>query len=459
MSSFASATAPPRSRRGLALALAVPLASGCFGIPDRSYLRVGGAARPEYAAPAGVTLAEKAERFERLLDRFVSPLGTLVYIQRSGATGFEWRRQSDQAIWTGMALAAESMRWAATRDPHALERVRAFARGLHALGSIAGVRGVYARSIWRKGSIDTARALARGDDVRSGAGPYTDYEWRGDMSKDQISGVICGLAVAWLLVDDPEVRDLARRDAAALADHLIEHDLVLHDTGGEPTEYSDLNGRIAGLPIGLNALIALSAYKIAAVATGEEKYVAAYADLVERAYPSLIYWTKFQIFGKTNHNNDNMQFIATLPLLLLEAQPAIRREVARGVERTLAYVQHEGNSWFNYVAMLAVGYDRGLAEDARLTLALFPLDKRTLAVDVTGDERFEQALFSSRKGRPKAKYPLPINYRPQTTFAWRDDPYELRSYERSYGDDTASPVDYLLAYWTGRYLGFLTAAD
>jgi hypothetical protein len=433
------------------------LALGCAGIPDRDYyLRVGGAARPEYAPPLGVPLAEKAARFEALAARFISPIGQLVYTQPVSAAGFVWRRQADQAIWSGAYLAAESLRYAVTRDPAVLERVRRLARGVHALTEVTGVRGLYARSLWPTGAV----AVPAGAAVHPGAGRFRGYTWRGDVSKDQLSGIVCGLSMAWLLVDDAEIREIARRDSAALVDHLLAHDMRIVDVDGEPTTFGDLAGRIWGIPIGVNALIALTAFKLAALSNPERPhYGDAYAALISAQYPDYAYWSKFQLFGKTNHNNDNMQYLATLPLLYLEGEPETRAKVVAALERTFFYVKHEGNAWFNYVSMCGFGYDRAAAADARLTMQLFPLDKRPLPVDLRGDPRFEESCFRARGGRPKAIGALPINYREMTVFAWRDDPYALVSGEGAKGDELAAPVDYLLAYWLGRYAGFIGPAE
>jgi hypothetical protein len=274
-----------------------------------------------------------------------------------------------------------------------------------------------------------------------------------------MSGVVCGLAMAWLLVDDADVRAIAARRTAAFARHLRQHGMVIHDVDGEPTTYGDLNARIWGVPIGLNAVIALASFKAAAVCANDDAFADAYRDLLENDYADIAYWAKFQLFGKTNHNNDDMQFLATLPLLFLEGDAALRAKYVRGVERTWAYVSREGNAWFNYAAMLAFGYDRQAAADARLQLENFPIDKRSFEVDLREDPRFEHAFFTTRKGELQSPYPLPVNYREQTVFAWRDDPYALRSGERARGDEIAAPVDYLLAYWLGRYVGFLDARD
>ncbi len=451
-------------RLALRLLLVLGCASGCAGIPDHDYLRVGGAARPEYAAPPpDLSLAEKAVRFERHLDRFISPEGTLIYRRTSLEPGkpappLDYGTFADTAIWTGALLGAESLRYAVTRDPAALARVRALVGGLERLHDVTGVRGLFARTIVRREAPDPRESTDGA--WRAGTGEFAGYRWRGDVSKDQYSGVIFGLGLSALLVDDAEVRARAARLSAAIADHLVANEERIVDVGGETTTYGDLRGRIAGVPIGLNALIVLAAYKVAAHTNRDERrHAEAYAAAVARGYADIAYWAKFQVLGITNPNNDNMQMLVTVPLLALERDPSLRRAYERSIERTLRHVRREGNAFFNLVGLQALGYDRDLHEDALLTLRLFPLERRIFAVDATGDARFATTLLDNRKGVEKADGALPVNYRPASAWAWRDDPYALRHAGGAVGEVESPAADFILAYWLGRWLGYVRARD
>jgi len=435
-------------RRGMLLTLVV--LGGCYGVPPGSRLDIPGAARPEYRTPKGLSLAEKAARFEALTDRFIAPEGMLVYCQPGYDKPFHYANLSDEPIWTGSLLGAEAMRYAATGETAALERVRTLARGLHTLQAATGVPGVLARSVWRNGTVPAIPGRER----PAGGAFAKTHSLRGDVSKDELSGTLFGWTFAALLSGDPAVRRQITDDVRAFAARLIEHDYSLVDVDGEETTYGNCRGRIFGVPIGLNALICLVTTKLAWRLTGEARFGRAYLELVDAGYPEIAYWGKIQLFHKTNHNNDNMHLLVASAYLALEPDEARRRPVIEGMERTWWYVRYEGNSWFNYALMGAFGYDRQGARDARLQLERFPLERRRLGFDLSDDPRFPHALFSNRKGEPTGLYAMPITYRTITSNVWKSCPYSLD--EQSVDEEEiCAPIDYLLAYYAGLYWGFL----
>jgi len=213
-----------------------------------------------------------------------------------------------------------------------------------------------------------------------------------------------------------------------------------------------------------NARIALAAMKTAADATGEPRYQKAYEELVRRGYARAGVWAKFQFFGRSNGNNDVMALLSLFNLLRFETDPPsgpgkARLSYLRSCERFRDYVRHDGNSFFNFILAWALGGDRQLAEDGRLTLHLFPMEKRALETDVAGREDIPRAFFNGWRGRPQAAHPLPINYRSQTTWVWRDNPRQLTSQPGAKGTEEAAATDYLAAYWLGRYLGFIPPTE
>ncbi|GIW72587.1 MAG: hypothetical protein KatS3mg102_2129 [Planctomycetota bacterium] len=439
-----------------ALALGWVWGGGC-GIPQHDALDLPGAARPELEGGERLSLAAKASYFERVLEaRFIAPEGWVTYRQPATATAHTYRSTADCTIWTGCLLGAEAFRWAVTRQPRARERALLHLEGLHALGQVSGERGVWARAMWPAG-LPHIRRLP---EHRPGQGRYAGYEYRGDVSKDQISGVVFGLACAWKLLaaEEPRARALVREDATALAAHLLEHGLVLH-WEGRPTTHGKLKGRIYGAPIGLHALIVLAAFKLAALSSGEERFRLAYRELLEQGYPELTYWTKFQLLGLTNHNNDNMQMLAAAALLLLEEDERVRAPVRAGLERTWRYVRREGNSWFTYVCQAAARErDAWALEQARRSLERFPLELRNLPFDLREDPRLAAVPrrgWPLHHGVPTVWWALPVSYRQPTSFIWRSCPYELVA--GGDGSVVNAPVDYVLAYWAGRYWGLLPA--
>jgi len=441
--------------RAFLAALALLPSSGC-GIPEGNYLRIGGAARSEYA-PSPLSLKEKAARFEELFREHLSPEGLNVYILTGDLTAdraMETVTLSDGAIWTGVALGTQCLRFAVTGEEEARREVRLMAKGLHALHQVTGIRGHFARMIARRTIPDSRE----GGKWYPGAGRWSGYRWKGDTSKDQYAGIIFGLALAATLSPDPDVRATAAEDARAVADHLMEHDYQIVGPEGRTT-FGDLRGRAWGVPIGVNALISLAAIKTAAVATREPRYAEEYAELIRRGYASAAVWAKFQFFGRSNGNNDVMALLSLFNLLRLEEDPNVRKLLWTSCRRFCDYVRYDGNSFFNFILAWGLGGDLQLEEDAVHTLRLFPLEKRNFSTDSTGRPEFRRAFWNGWRGRAQATGALPINYRPQSTWVWRDNARQLQNLQGEEGVNRAAPTDYLAAYWLGRYLGYLTAEN
>lgn len=448
-------------KRAVAAALAallLALLAACAGVPDRNHLAIPGAAREELLTPEGTTLAAKAEHFRREIDaRFLSPKGTLQYVQRTGAEGFEYADLADVPIWGGALTGAEALRFLATRDPAARDATLGLVLGLDFLQEVTGVPGLLARNAVPRDAVPAGDGTIFFD----AAPPHEEFLYRGDVSRDQYAGALFGYAMAFFaLGDDPAVAAAVRAGAAPIADHLLANGFRLRERGGKFTKHGDLRVHWGGIvPIGVNAGISLLALKLAHLSTGEPRYAAAYRDLVADGAAGALFWSKFQVFGKTNQNNDNMQYMANLPLALLEEDPALRRAYLDALARTWEYVRLEGNSFFTFATASVLPVEARAIDEARDTLRRFPTWKSRLKVDVTDVAAFGRFPFTNRRGVPKADGALPISYRAPSTYAWRDDPFALVSGGEPEGDTVFSGADYLLAYWLGRATGFVGAND
>ena len=113
---------------------------------------------------------------------------------------------ADMAIWTGCYLGAESFRYAVTGDLEAKKRVDQCVEGLGLTQEVTGVPGLIARSV-RKRFKDSSNPMApEGPNLylpsihekwRVGEGAFSDYEWLGDVSSDQLDGVVFGEGIAF----------------------------------------------------------------------------------------------------------------------------------------------------------------------------------------------------------------------------------------------------------------------
>lgn len=110
---------------------------------------------------------------------------------------------------------------------------------------------------------------------------------------------------------------------------------------------------------------------------------------------------------------------------------------------------------FYYDCLMRVG-DAALAaavEDAVCTLRRMPADRTD--VDVPAAD-YETAC-TNRLGDPNAAEIVPVEERCYDNYLWRLDPYEIPQGHVGTPGKVHSPEDWLLAYWLGRYHGFIPA--
>ena len=121
--------------------------------------------------------------------------------------------------------------------------------------------------------------------------------------------------------------------------------------------------------------------------------------------------------------------------------------------------EHLRNSWYNFAwaAMKPLGPDSDgpayqTVEDAICTMKQFPASQAVQDMDST-------ALYphycDGRLGSSMAESPIPMAQRCVSTFAFWGNPYNRHSCTAAPWV-VKQPGDYLLAYWMGRYYGFIT---
>src|SRR5437870_8073889 len=120
-----------------------------------------------------------------------------------------YTRAGDSATWTGHYLAAEAFRYQVTRSAEALANIRNAVQGIKTLVDVTGTN-LLARCFVPINSPYAAGI--RSEEAHNGI--YTNTSagllWVGNTSRDQYTGVIFGLGVAFDLVDDSGVQSAIR---------------------------------------------------------------------------------------------------------------------------------------------------------------------------------------------------------------------------------------------------------
>jgi hypothetical protein len=436
------------SPRPLACALLLALlAGGCARF--QPWRTPEGIERWQEPAPPRLSLHARAAAYQaRLAELHQMPDGVIRYRVHASQTRDDYGDLPDGPFFAGLYLASQALRLAATGEADARSEVERTLAGMELLMAVTGRPGLLARWVGRGPS-------PRGTDwLPSAALP--GYWWRADVSKDQLAGYACGLGVALAVLPDPGLRARVARLAGPLAQHLDEHALRIVDHDGERTTHGELRPRLAGFPVGVNALIVLAVAK-AAHAAGADSGL--YASLLADGALDAAGAAHWRAPGNTKRVNENMAYVALLPLLLLETDAALAGELRTIEARLWRKVAGEHNAFFALVHAAASG-DAAARAEGLAALREFPDEKRDHPVDLTRDGfDVERSRWKNSKGEPRARAPLPLWLRPAGSNLWVNDPRLMAGSLRDRGETAYSGVDYLLAYWLGRERGFVAAGD
>ncbi|HVB09960.1 MAG TPA: hypothetical protein VNM16_06295 [Bacillota bacterium] len=405
-------------------------------------------------APRPTTLAAKAAVLEGRLRQRHLRLGAYVaeaVLPAPGeGTGPRPVPSDNDGLWTGMYLAAEAYRFAATGQPDAAANAHAAFAALERLEAVTTIPGYPTKAI-----------------VEAAAGPPPDdgtpwypsadgrWLWKGNCSSDEIVGHMYAYALYHDLVAGTEQRAQVAALVGRIIGHILEHDLQIIEFG-QRTRWGYWNPEAVngaeGLwgDRGLNSLEILSHLRVARHVLGDGPHREVHDRLVGmHGYARNTLRAKLDLVGHVNHSDDELAFLAYDPLLRYEDDPQLRAIYLEGLERLWALERPERNPLWNFIHAVHTGDPAGLAEAVQ-TLRELPAD--TVAWPVRNAQRADVTLdpIPDRHGRRQLTRVLP--YDELAVVRWNGNPYQAEAGDpRVEGDG----VHYLLPYWMGRQHGFI----
>ena len=480
-----------------------------------------------------LTLVEKAEKYDLLAQTLhVHPqykrLENVTVAQGytdQNATWenvVQWHTGENDGLWTGLYIASQAFRYAATKEQQALDNLELMLEGMRMGMEITGVPGLFTREYINPdisgmacpANNDSYLPDVEKDDNRwvrvdtdgtilvwDGAAfertshvvpvEFAGYCWLDNVSKDEYSGHMLALGAVWMLVDDPTVRGLAEGLLDRVGSHFLDNGMVTVDWDGRITEH----GRYWPLALddwpGYNAILGLSYIQMAAAATGRPDLHDFYTDcllqqngpndcLPHYLTPPVSYADFLKLTGlywghdacKANWNNFAMTFVGMFTLVWYERDAALRAQYQDILENTM--FTHRGNvremrnqlnaAWSLIAASMkntgpgSTGQDVEAVNGAICALRQFPESQAVPTLDV-GEQDF------------------PINPNCESRFAGEFltfDPVPVyqrcpstfiwwgNPYEHQHCTENLqsirSPADYLLPYWMARYFGYIDQA-
>jgi uncharacterized protein (TIGR03437 family) len=346
-----------------------------------------------------------------------------------------YTRCGDSAIWTGHYLAAEAFRYNVTHAPDALKNVKTSIAGIKSLVDVTGTN-LLARCL-----VPMSSPFAAGiQSEESHSGIYTNNSageiWVGNTSRDQYSGVMFGLSVAFDMVDDAGVRSSVSDLVTRMIDFLRGHSWsVVMPDGSTSTTFAIRPDQI------------LSFLQVARH-VNSDRFSTTYDIQRILLAATVTIPIGVEVTSDDSYFKFNLDYINLYNLIRLESGSATTLyRAAYNILRN--HTAEHQNAFFDVI-------DRGLngpnpARDAeiRSLLSLWLLrSRRDRSVDLHG---------TVPVCGDQACQPVPVNLRPPTDFLWQRNPFQLAG--GGTGLIESAGIDYILPYWMARYYGVALATD
>ena len=368
----------------------------------------------------------KAAEYERALQARHLRDGGLVIggVDFPFPKGHAWEDDENTAYLTGAYLAALAFRYAATGDPEARAQARRCAASLRKLSEVTGCPGYLARW-WRP--VQEGVNPEEGGWLAKAWQTNGPYRWLGNLSTDQLTGVLFGYSVYYDLAADEPERALVAKHVDEIVGRIVGHGMKVLNPDGTPTTWYDMAPET--LQQTVYAPVALHLLKVAYQVTGDRQYEAKYRELaLEHDY--LGRSIKQPTFDDWNRSDDVMSFESFYTTITHEKDQAIREALLRALSANWEDVKADGRYLFGifYDALVpgAGQSAQGLAE-----LVDYPSHKIRV------------------KGHVRQDHIVPAW---QRSYGW----FEFMCDTRSQVVGSEEPgVDYLLAYWMARHHGLV----
>jgi len=378
----------------------------------------------------------------------------------------------DSMIWTGMYLGSQALRFAVTGEAEARQEVIRLVGYMHDNMAITATPGYIGRYADRDEPPFNCNYPDTNDWKVRGTGEWEGYYWVHQTSRDQYSGYMWGMGLAYQHIDDEATRAVIREDLRAVVQMLEDNDWHITDENGEWTG----NGAHWVGPVVRLAWLAIAARVI------DEPHYGELLDEQYRVNKPLLFVDTLSLYNRyAEFFGNNLRHLAYQSIFRLWPDRERLAEMYDvWMQANRPWMKEIHNPWFDSVhwtgcRRLGVCTDEDTAyieADARHTLGLYwdvvnykkeivcsdqPLDPTSLALDEILD-RFPE-LREIIDIEPQTLEARELDDRHWTDMYWQSGGHFDASCHTAEDRTLVSAgFDYLVAYWMGVYYGILPGA-
>ena len=408
------------------------------------------------------TFYEKQVRTRHIRDGFNGTLGRM----KNGNLATGTLQDSDNdGLWTSMYLGGQIFRYAATKDPQALQNCRESLDAMERLYDINKIPGFPSRSYERTGYKYEDKPWRRTDDP--------EWDWKSTTSSDEVIGHIFAFGAMAELIDDKDLKSRSIALIDTLMSHIIKNDMYLVDWDGKPTLWGKWHpDYVNNFPINvgdrkLNSSNIVAMLQTAYHFTKKEKYKAKAFELMKKHgyYENLMRpmkiigqapgnasdWSKM-LSGDWNHSDDEMYYMGYWGLYRYAFNDTLKANYKKAIVDHWQFERPEKDGLWNILTAITGIQDFDL-EESVWYLQEYPLDM--IDWTVKNSHRKDIELLPPNFIEQTTKEVLP----PDELGIIRHNNSRFILDRNGRGSSEMSAGDiWLLPYWAGRYLGVISGA-
>ena len=402
-----------------------------------------------------MTLAKRAEIIESRIDKWHRREGVVaacILDDAENPTSRVIHDDDNDGLWTSYHVMAMSLAYATTGDEKYLESAKKSMHAMIMLQNVSGLPGLPARSV-----VPLSMRAEKNKQWREA--PDGKHLWKSDTSSDEIDGHFFAFYAYWehIAKNIPEEAALIKKQVSDLMNYIVDNNYQLIDWDGERTKWGFWNPELLNdnpehySESGLNSAQILSFLKVAYYITGNEKFKNHYDKLITKhGYLANVLLEKKLFPDLNNHSDNQLGFVALYPLFQLEYDSVARNALQRTARRHYRVLDKDGSAFF-YFAAASIDPDFVNIRAGVENLRQIATDRRQWKMKNSNRKDIVWSPYKSRFGRRQLIHVLPADER--NFEKWNRNPYYPDAGKGGKVEDDGA--SWLLAYWMGRYHGFI----
>ena len=369
----------------------------------------------------------------------------------------------DGAIWTGTYLAALSFRYSVEPNKPLLEDIKSTLTTIERLCHVSGIPGLVCRQFYEGKPQKKHHTYSP---------IYKNCSYEARTSRDQVTGILFGLAACKRYVNDTGIQLRIKQLASKIIAQIYTKN---YPWGGKSLKHWTLKLPVLKTTVKCTHSMRVFCAAMGFYLAGEKKYKDLYKK--EMAWGNRLWGGMFSFHRakvRSEYYSNNLRFMRLSAMLMFEYRESRRQILGELFLTRYRYMKYHQNSFFNFLFLQYVpkniqkrffkvaDKEKIIKQsihslkmlDENKTLARFPQNNdrmKTIDIYYLLVKGSKTIIKGSSPPKKMAMFPIPMEKRIYSIFIWQKTPYIITPKAYKTNKKLKAPgIDFTIAYWLGR---------